>query len=235
MVSRYQLRNNYLISLFLLILTPSVFAWDDEREQAMELTPDLDNGAKIYQICATCHHDSGWADGSDISRQHKPGFFPQIAGQHNNVIIKQLADIREGNRDNPMMYPFTLDKYIGGVQGIADVSAYISGLKPNENNNIGNGLYLELGKTLYQKNCKKCHGVNGEGSNAEFYPKIQGQHYNYLLRQFIWIRDNRRRNANKKMVEQIRSFSYQEMMAVIDYVSRLKPSIKDKEKTKGEK
>ena len=29
-----------------------------------------------------------------------------MAGQHSTVIIKQIADIRIGKRDNPKMYPF---------------------------------------------------------------------------------------------------------------------------------
>ncbi len=216
------------VAKFFLVLTllfnfNSAFAWEDEREQAMNLQPNIENGKQLYQICSTCHNQTGWADGSDISRRQQPGFFPQLAGQHMNVVIKQLADIRAGNRDNPMMYPFTLDRYLPGAQGIADVSAYIASLPPNTNqNNIGNGFDLLLGKDLYRTNCKNCHGINGEGSDEDFYPKIKGQHYNYLLRQFIWIRDGRRRNANKKMAHQIERFTYREMMAVIDYVSRLK-------------
>lgn len=213
------------VFILLLLVSASASAWEDEREEAMSLKADLNNGKAIYyNNCVTCHHETGWADGSDISRQQEPGYFPQIAGQHNNVIIKQMADIRAGNRDNPMMYPFTLDKYVNGTQGIADVSAYVAGLKPSENNNIGAGNDLEHGEYLYKHNCVKCHGDYGEGSDEFFYPKIQGQHYNYLLRQFIWIRDGKRRNANKKMMGQIERFSYRDMKAVIDYVSRLKPA-----------
>ncbi len=220
--------SKFLVFCLFASISPGALAWEEnETEEAMKLTPNLENGKRIYdEVCSTCHNDNGWADGSDIGRQFQPGFFPQIASQHKNVIIKQLHDIRAGNRDNPMMYPFALDKYIGGAQGMADVSAYISQLKPNPNNNIGNGLDLELGADLYRVHCSKCHGENGEGSNEDFYPKIQGQHYNYLLRQFIWIRDGRRRNANKKMMHQISRFTFREMMAVIDYVSRLKPQNK---------
>ncbi|MBF0265796.1 MAG: c-type cytochrome [Gammaproteobacteria bacterium] len=207
----------------------NLFAWDEEIEKSMLISPDLENGKRIYQICATCHQETGWADGSDLSRKQKPGFFPQISGQHKNVIIKQLLDIRAGNRDNPMMYPFTLDKFLGGGdQGIADVSAYISQLPMSLNNNIGPGDNLELGKKLYKQHCTNCHGEYGEGSNKDFYPKIQGQHYNYLLRQFIWIRDGKRRNANEKMVQQISQFKYSEITAVVDYASRLKPKPQDK-------
>ncbi|MFK5892345.1 MAG: c-type cytochrome [Pseudomonadota bacterium] len=201
-------------------------AWEGEREEAMKLTANMENGKKIYQFCVSCHYETGWSDNSIINREHAPGFLPQIAGQHKNVIIKQLADIRSGNRDNPIMYPYSLNQYLENSQAIADVSAYIATLPTNPVNQVGNGLDLQLGKDLYRTNCKTCHGVNGQGSNKEFFPRIQGQHYNYLLKQFIWIRDGRRRNANKQMMRQIQRFTFREMTAVIDYVSRLKPIVK---------
>ena len=49
-----------------------------------------------------------------------------------------------------------------------------------------------------------------------------GQHYNYMLRQFEWIRDGKRRNANPDMVKQIADFTDEDMQAVINYVSRIK-------------
>ena len=56
----------------------------EEIIQALELTPNIDNGKKIYPLCASCHMKNGWGkiDGS----------FPVIAGQHRNVLIKQLSD-----------------------------------------------------------------------------------------------------------------------------------------------
>ncbi len=58
----------------------------------------------------------------------KDGTFPQLAGQHHSVIIKQLADIRALNRDNPTMYPFALPSQIGGPQALADVVAYMGSI-----------------------------------------------------------------------------------------------------------
>ena len=43
------------------------------------------------------------------------------------------------------------------------------------------------------------------------------------MRQFQWIRDGKRRNANPDMVKQIANFSERDMIAVMDYVARLKP------------
>jgi len=185
-----------------------------EQDEAMTLTPDRENGIEVYEVCAACHLLEGWG---------KPdGTFPQLAGQHKNVIIKQLADIRALNRDNPTMYPFALPESIGGAQSIADVADYIAKLPMNPEPGLGAGDDLELGGKLYKENCVRCHGDNGQGIEDKFYPRIQGQHYKYLVRQFEWIRDGKRRNANPDMVEQIKNFSDKDMRAVMDFVSRQK-------------
>lgn len=185
-----------------------------EKDKAMTLTPDLENGLDVYEVCSACHLPEGWGT--------KDGTFPQLAGQHRNVLIKQLADIRALNRDNPTMYPFALPEAIGDEQAIADVTAYIEKLKMNPENGVGPGTNLEAGKKLYIDNCVRCHGDYGEGNAEKFYPKIQSQHYEYMLRQFEWIRDGKRRNANPDMVEQIKNFTDEDMVNVIDYISRQK-------------
>jgi len=188
-----------------------------EREEALTLTPNHENGIEVYEVCAGCHLTEGWG---------KPdGTFPQLAGQHPEVLVKQLADIREGNRDNPTMYPFALPSSIGGAQALADVVHYTAKLPMNPENGKGEWAKgtpeFEQGKKLYADNCVECHGENGEGKADKFYPLIQGQHYKYMMRQFEWIRDGKRRNANPDMVKQIKSFSDKEMQMVINYVSRI--------------
>jgi len=189
-----------------------------ERDEALKLTPDVEKGKEIYEVCSACHLPEGWGQ--------TEGTFPEIAGQHRTVLIKQLEDIREGNRDNPTMYPFALPSEIGGAQAVADVTEYISRLPMNPENGIGPGTDLEHGKKLYADNCVRCHGQNGEGEAEKYYPRIQGQHYNYLVRQYQWIKEGKRRNANPDMVEQIKNFSDKDTFAVLDYVSRLKPDAK---------
>jgi cytochrome c553 len=186
-----------------------------EKDEAMKLTPNLENGKNVYEVCAACHLPEG--SGS------KDGTFPQIAGQHFEVIIKQLSDIRALNRDNPTMYPFALPKEIGGVQSITDVAAYIAKLPMTPDNGEGPGKDLEHGAKLYADNCVKCHGEKGEGKHEKWFPLIQGQHFNYLIRQFREIKGGKRRNSNPEMVKQIAGFSERDVEAVMDYVSRLKP------------
>jgi cytochrome c553 len=208
------------ISLILMIFSTASMAWLEkggERDEALKLKPDLENGVDVYEVCAACHLTEGWGS--------KDGTFPQLAGQLKGVLIKQLADIREGNRDNPTMYPFALPASIGDAQALADVVAYIEKLPMNPDN--GKGQWdkgtpeFAQGKKLYDDNCVKCHGKQGEGDLEKFFPLIQGQHYKYMLRQFEWIRDGKRRNANPDMVKQIKEFSDKDMQMVINYVSRI--------------
>jgi len=186
-----------------------------EVEKALHLTPDPDNGRKVYMICTVCHRPEGWAS--------PDGMYPQIAGQQASVLIKQLADIRARNRDNPTMRPFTSPRLLGGAREIADVAAYIAGLPMNPNNIVGPGFDLALGEKLYKEECAECHGASGEGDAGDHIPLIQGQNYFYLIRQFDWIRSGKRRNADQKMVRQIQRFTPREEYAVLDYVSRIRP------------
>jgi cytochrome c553 len=187
----------------------------DEYQAALQLTPNLENGRRVYRICTVCHTPEGWGLES--------GAYPQVAGQLRTVIIKQLADIRARNRDNPTMLPFTSPQLLGGAQEIADVAAYISQLPMSPHNGVGPGMDLAWGEQLYKDNCTECHGDRGEGNLEDHIPAIYGQHYRYLLRQFEWIKMERRRNADKKMVKQIHNFSHRDIRAVLDYVSRIRP------------
>jgi cytochrome c553 len=183
--------------------------------EALELEPNIDNGRKLYKYCVTCHGPEGWGNSN--------GAYPQIAGQLKDVIIKQLDDIRKGNRDNPIMRAFTSPRILPGPQEVADIAGYIASLPMTPYNGQAGGFDLQNGQHIYERDCASCHGDNGEGDTKEIVPLIQGQHFNYLLRQFNWIRDGRRKNADKKMVRQIRNFTAREQHDVLAYTASLRP------------
>ena len=197
----------------LLLISINLSASESEIEKALSLAPDIENGRKAYELCATCHLESGWG---------KPdGSFPVIAGQHRKVLIKQLADIRARNRENPTMYPFTDPETIGGVQAIADVTEYISTLPANPEPGTGEGKDLDVAEGLYKDNCLMCHGKDGLGNGDAFFPRLQGQHHAYLVRQMLWIRDGFRKNGNALMVEKLKPMSDEQVSQLADYISRM--------------
>ncbi len=187
-------------------------AMNVEKVDALNLIGNPKHGKVAYEVCAACHlpNGSGRPDGS----------FPQLAGQHETVLIKQIADIRAGRRDNPIMVPFAMK--ISDAQELADVAAYLQTLPIPADNGKGPGTNLESGEQLYRRDCIRCHGEQGEGSEEKLYPVLAGQHYEYLLRQVRDIASGRRRNANPEMVKVVQDYKDDELQAVADYLSRLR-------------
>ncbi len=130
-----------------------------------------------------------------------------------------MTDVRAGRRSNPKMLPF-IDKHAITPQEIADIAVYLQDLPVPDNNGKGPGNDLVRGKKLYENDCAACHGDKGEGNAGEFYPRVSGQHYAYLLREAKDIRDGIRLNANPKMMRNIKSYSDADIAAVSDYMSR---------------
>jgi cytochrome c553 len=182
-----------------------------ELRAATALSGDVVAGEQAYLSCAVCH-------GSDGAGR-PDGTFPQLAGQHANVIIKQLVDIRSGRRSNPIMHPYS--QQLIDAQEIADVSEYLSDLPRSPDNGKGSGQNLVAGQRLYERDCQRCHGAAGQGDAARFVPVLAGQHYGYLLRQIRDISAGRRGNAHPEMMLLIERVDDAELRALVDYTSRL--------------
>ena len=223
------------IALFVLVLGPScalaqpVIAtdatekddsgkiWNEmkgEKLLALKEKGDPVIGAVAFEVCQGCHR-------SDASGRVS-GAYPRLAGQHASVLIKQMVDIRAGVRDNPKMAPFIADgDHVFSTREIADIATYLQSLPIPAIIGKGPGTGLARGKEIYTKDCAVCHGDMGEGDGAKFYPMVASQHYRYLLREMIYIRDETRRNANPKMVKAIRPYKDTDLEALADYMSQL--------------
>jgi len=187
-------------------------ALDGEELLALRAKADPVRGQEAFIVCAGCHGSAALGD--------EAGYYPRLAGQHASVLIKQLADVREGRRDNPKMYPFA-NRHVVTTQELADIAVYLQGLPVPRPHGQGPEVDLAAAAALYRKDCRSCHGEAGEGNGEKFYPRLSGQHYRYLLRQALDIRDGVRRNANPKMVEAVKPYSDEQVEQVIDYISRL--------------
>src|SRR5689334_839005 len=103
----------------------------EEFNAVLAKTVNLDHGAELFQTCAACHGANGGGSAN--------GDVPRIAGQHFEVIVRQLVDYRHDSRWDIRMEHYAGRKLLDDTQSIADVAGYISQLSGDEVRNIGNG------------------------------------------------------------------------------------------------
>ena len=145
-------------------------------QAADKLVGNADAGqAEVSSVCAACHG----ADGNSTDPQ-----YPKLAGQHATYIEHQLLSFQSGKRANSIMSGMAgmLSK-----QDIANVAAYLSQQKtspgPVDTDQAA------LGKSIYDHGiaaaglpaCESCHGPKGLGDGAKLYPRIAGQHAQYVV------------------------------------------------------
>lgn len=88
---------------------------------ATALTPqtqagDVEAGRAKAAVCASCHGP----DGNSTNE-----LWPNLAGQRERYLVKQLKDFREGARSDPLMGPMAKPL---SDQDIADLAAYFASL-----------------------------------------------------------------------------------------------------------
>ena len=206
-------------ALLVTFIAPGPVAADNHNELdkitiRLDFTPNLEDGRKTFGVCARCHLPEAWGN--------EDGTYPQLAGQHVNVLMKQLLDIRSGNRHSSLMFPFVQERTIGGYQEMSNVVAYISTLPMNPDHNKGpwrsrDKRYIE-DEALYQKHCTGCHGENGEGNNARAQPRLQGQHFAYVNQQLTKVKSGLRK-VDPAMQAVIEQLDYDQLEKVANYAS----------------
>jgi len=202
--------------LVALVASTVVHALSSAQQELAEVkrsAPDLDRSAVLFETCAACHG----ADGGGT----RDGQVPRIGGQHLTVLWKQLVDYRHDRRWDLRMEHFADRHHLGDAQAVADVSGYIHQLAPVGPAGEGSGKRLEAGAALYAQRCRSCHGAAADGDAARAVPRIAGQHYEYLRRQFYDAVDGRRPNFSSEHIRLLAQLDHDDIEAVADYLSRL--------------
>jgi cytochrome c553 len=184
-----------------------------EYRAAIAAKPDVENGSRLFSTCAACHG----ADGGGL----EDGTVPALAQQHPRVIMKQLVDFRHSKRWDIRMEHFADKHHLAGPRDIADVAAYVASLPATTRRGIGDGTSLSAGTRVYFRDCERCHGATGGGNAALAWPRLAGQHYEYLVRQLHDTGDGRRPNMSADHVRLLKRMSVEEISGVADYLSRL--------------
>lgn len=204
--------------LLALLLPAAAFAAtpaSQDFQEAVGRTPDLARGEKLFVTCSGCHRLNG--------RGNLDGSVPLIAGQHFEVVVKQLADYRHARRWDPRMQHYADTHVLPDVQAIADVAAHVASLPRAGNSGTGEGNRLPLGRALYEERCAACHGQRAEGDAATVVPRLDGQHHAYLRRMFQDAMEGSRPAFAPDHVSLLQGLGAGQLDAVADAVARMKP------------
>ena len=174
------------------------------------------------QVCAACHGPTG---------QSPIPVNPHLAGQIAEYTVKQLmnfkaVDGKQAKRANPIMAGMVANLT---PQDMRNLAAYYASQKPNDGF-AHNTDTLELGQQIYRGGiasqgipaCSGCHGATGAGMPAQ-YPRLAGQHPEYIEAQMKAWRSGARANDPGKMMQSIAAkMSDAQIRAVADYIAGLR-------------
>jgi len=170
----------------------------------------------VNTVCIACHG----ADGNSPVPAN-----PKLASQHPDYLNKQLADFKSGVRKSAIMPGMVaalspedmknLAAYFGG-QKQAPAAAQDKALAA-QGEKIYRGGVAEMGVPA----CSGCHGPAGSGIPAMF-PRLAGQHGDYIVAELIKFRNGERSNDPGKMMQMVAmKMSDKDMKAVAEYITGL--------------
>jgi cytochrome c553 len=164
--------NKFLLSLSVLAVAfASAFS-----ANAQEVVGDVKAGEKKIAMCIGCHGIKGYQ--ASFPEVHK---VPMISGQGAKYIVSALSAYKKGDRRHPSMRGIA-DNLTD--QDMADIGAYyeahgkVEGTPALEKAADGNARVTAL---IQKGACVSCHGDSFSKPIDPSYPKIAGQHADYLF------------------------------------------------------
>jgi cytochrome c553 len=183
-------------------------------------------GAKSLEaktaMCMGCHNIKGYQ--ATFPEVHK---VPMIAGQGEGYIIAALTAYRNGDRKHPTMRGIATSL---SDQDIKDIAAHYASLGgettvPDQ----PRAPSPEVQALLQKANCASCHGANFSKPIDKSYPKIAGQHADYL---FVALKAYKTEGnpsvgrSNAIMGAMAKQFSNNELKMLAKYVGSLDGELK---------
>jgi cytochrome c553 len=202
-------------SVVLMILSIAC-AQATEKAASAPPPPDIAKGQTIAtSVCMACHTSDG-SRGSPAN--------PILQGQHPEYLVKQLTEFKAGKRVNAIMKGFASALSESDMKNVAAFYASKQA-KPGFAKNKDS---VALGEKIYrggiaERNvpaCAACHSPTGAGIPAQ-YPRLGGQHADYVEAQLITFRSGARKNG-PAMTTVAAKMNDREIKAVADYVAGLR-------------
>lgn len=186
---------------------------------AQEIKGDDKAGEKKIAMCVGCHGIKGYQ--SSFPEVYK---VPMISGQGAKYIASALGAYKKGDRKHP-----TMRGIAAGLsdQDIADVAAYYEAndrMPAAPTPGPAAAGTAPVTALLQKGNCVSCHGVNFSQPIDATYPKIAGQHADYL---FVALKSYKTEGkalwgrGNPIMGGVAKQFSNAELKELANYVNSL--------------
>ena len=185
---------------------------------------DAQAGGKINAMCTGCHSIPGYR--ASFPEVHQ---VPMIAGQGAKYIIAALEEYKKGSRKHPTMRAVA-DSLT--EQNIADLAAYYSQLGMSGEKAVPDtppAAPEQVAALLQKGGCTACHGENFNKPIDPSYPKLAGQHADYLyaaLKEYQTKNNPRIGRDNAVMVGMAAQFSHAELKLLANYIGSLPGDVK---------
>lgn len=179
---------------------------------------DIQRAAERIAVgtCTTCH--------GPLGRSITPKF-PVLAGQQAGYLITQMQAFKSQTRGDAdaLGYMWGMAAPLDDAM-IAALADYYSKQAPKRASMM-NAMSISHGKDLYQNGnakegipaCAACHGATASGT--ELYPRLAGQHAQYLIKQLKSFQSNMRNVAVMHGVAQ--GLKVEEMESIASYLQSL--------------
>ena len=192
--------------------------------QAQEVKGDAKAGENKIAMCIGCHGIKGYQ--ASFPEIHK---VPMISGQGAKYITSALAAYKKGERKHPTMRGIA-DSL--SDQDMADVAAYYAQHGKTDAAPAARPVHepsAAVAGLLKKGACVSCHGDNFSKPIDPSYPKIAGQHADYLfvaLKSYKTEGNSTWGRANGVMGGIAKQFSNAELKALAGYVASLDGELK---------
>ncbi len=164
---------NKMLSSLLLVLVAFVTM---SSATAQEVQGDAKKGEGKIAMCIGCHGIKGYQ--SSFPEIYK---VPMIAGQGAKYIAAALHAYQKGERKHPSMRGIAeglTDQDIADVAAYYEASGHVDGAAAVADAPPATGKAAEL---VAKGACASCHGANFNKPIDPSYPKVAGQHADYLF------------------------------------------------------
>lgn len=191
---------------------------------ALEIKGDAKAGEKKNAMCIGCHGIVGYQ--ASFPEIHK---VPKISGQGEKYIISALNAYKKGERKHPTMRGISASL---SDQDMADLAVFYAtngvdmNAKPLEKASDGSAKAMEL---IAKGACLSCHGESLSKPIDPSYPKLAGQHNDYLyvaLKAYKVDGNPQVGRGNAIMGGVAKQFTNAELKELANYIGRLPGDLK---------